>query len=150
MQTKQCCECGNQFHTLSPKFCSRKCFHLNYGKNHRAENSPRWKGKDVGYHGIHRWLTSKYGRGKNCEFCSKQTRLHWAKVDGKEYERIRANFIELCSSCHKKYDMTDVVRTNMSKSKIGKPSNRKGTIITPETREKIRLGLRRHFHQVDQ
>lgn len=118
METRKCEECDKDYEVNVPKFCGRDCFHKNYGKNHKGEDSPHWKGGKVGYHGIHKWLTRIFGRRKECEHCGKAGRLHWAKLKDKEYERKRENFIELCSSCHKKYDMTDEVRKNLSAPKV--------------------------------
>ncbi len=117
----ECKECGQVFNIHVPKFCGRDCFHKNYGKNHKAEKSPHWKGENVGYDGIHTWLTREFGRGKNCESCGKLAKLHWAKKQGKKYERKRENFIELCAVCHKNYDMNDETRKRMSLSHKGKP-----------------------------
>lgn len=148
MAIKTCCECGTQFKTISPKFCSRKCFHVNYGKNHRKENSPRWKGDDTGYHGVHTWLRKNYGVIGICENCTKTSKLHWAKKKDKEYERKRENFLHLCASCHKRYDITDSVRANMSRAKKGMASNMKGKHHTKETKDKIRAGLKKYFHSL--
>lgn len=151
MNIKTCLECGSKFDTLAPKFCSRKCFHTNYGRNHRKENSPRWKGDATGYHGVHHWLRKNFGSNGQCEYCKNEGRLQWAKIIDKEYERKRENFLHLCSSCHKKYDMTDEVRKNMSEAHKGKPSGRRGKPVSLETRTKISSGLKNYFafHTVD-
>lgn len=105
METRKCLECEKDYEVEVPKFCSRDCFHKNYGKNHTKEKHYKWKGDEVGYHGVHTWLRKNYGADGECEECKKSGRLHWAKLKGKEYERKRENFRHLCSSCHKKYDM---------------------------------------------
>lgn len=126
METKICAECEKPFEVKVPLFCGRDCFHKNYGKNHKGDRSPHWKGDDVGYDGIHTWLTREFGKGTNCEHCGEKRKLHWAKITDKEYERKRENFIELCSSCHKKYDFTNESRIRMSESHKGKVSPKKG------------------------
>lgn len=120
-----CAECKKLIDTQIKKFCSRACFHKNYGKNHRKENSPRWKGNKVEYSGIHRWLKRTYDQIDNkCEHCKGNKNLQWALAKEKQYKRSRDSFIRLCASCHKNYDMTDETRKKMSLSKIGKISNR--------------------------
>jgi hypothetical protein len=66
-----------------------------------------WKGDEVGYQGIHRWLSKTYGRADRCEkddCTNKSTSYSWAKLRGKEYKRRRENFMRMCASCHIKYD----------------------------------------------
>lgn len=118
MTVLNCEECKKPFEVEVPKFCCRDCFHTNYGKNHRGTRSPRWKGDNVNYHGIHTWLKKTYGKGGNCDKCQTENpKLHWALVKGKKYERKRENFLHLCPSCHKYYDMTDETRKRMSDSR---------------------------------
>jgi hypothetical protein len=129
MEKLSCRECGQFYEVDVPKFCSRKCFHSNYGKNHRAENHYKWKGESVKYHGIHTWLRKFFGVSGICDICNKESKkLHWALMRGKEYERKRENFMHLCASCHKNYDMTIETRKRMSMAKIGKPSNRRHSL----------------------
>lgn len=76
---------------------------------YRGEFSGSWSGDEVGYHGIHKWLRREFGKAnmcesKKCEGWCKQ--YDWAKIKGKKYERKRENFKKLCTSCHRKYDMT--------------------------------------------
>lgn len=66
-----------------------------------------WKGDDVGYTMIHRWLRKIYGRAKKCEneeCAGKSKTFDWSLLKGKTYQRIRANFWMLCRGCHLKYD----------------------------------------------
>lgn len=115
MDKINCKECGEQYEVKIPKFCSRICFHTNYGKNHRAEKHYKWKGDLVGYPGLHSWLRKFYGIGGICEICGENSlKLNWALVKGKKYEMKRENFKHLCASCHKNYDMADEIRSKMS------------------------------------
>jgi len=105
-----------------------------------------YKGDEVGYHGIHKWLAKTYGRPTLCENieCNGfSITYHWALKRGYEYQRKRKNFLMLCASCHKKYDITDQVRRNLSLAKKGKPSNRKGTTISEEGRLNISEGSKK-------
>lgn len=73
-----------------------------------------------GYHAIHKWLVKHFGSAQLCEGeqCNGKSKLyHWAKLNDREYEHKRENFIQLCSSCHRKYDMTDDLKLTMSQSK---------------------------------
>lgn len=72
-----------------------------------GEKSGTWKGDKVGYWGIHKWLYKYYGKANYCENlkCSKKSKIfHWALIKNKNYERKRDNFMQLCMSCHWKYD----------------------------------------------
>lgn len=78
----------------------------------KGEKSHMWKGSNIKYSGIHMWLRSEYGIANTCESdaigmdCRKNSkRYHWAKLKGKRYERKRENFIQLCNSCHRIYDL---------------------------------------------
>lgn len=78
------------------------------------------KAEEKNYFNIHAWLLRKFGNAKMCEgeCCSntKPKRFEWALKKGCKYERNRENFIQLCCSCHRKYDMTDAIREKMSLS----------------------------------
>lgn len=59
---------------------------------------------------IHTWIVRTFGKATKCENkkCSYKNpkRYEWALKKGCEYCRKRENFIMLCPSCHRKYDMT--------------------------------------------
>ena len=66
-----------------------------------------WDGDNVGYCGIHDWLAKEFGKADCCEnqWClGKHNLFHWAKIEGKKYERKRKNFIQLWVRCHNRYD----------------------------------------------
>jgi|SRR5882672_11004893 len=73
-----------------------------------GNNNPNWRGDRIGIIGIHIWLRKHFKKKMICEFCGFKTnntlRIDWAKIKGKDYERNRDNFMELCRSCHAKYD----------------------------------------------
>lgn len=69
---------------------------------------PRWKGNDISYRGLHRWVSDNKGKAHVCEFCGKTKSVggrgvHWANKSGK-YSRDLSDWISLCSVCHKAYD----------------------------------------------
>ena len=83
----------------------------NKGKQHMAEsNNPLWKGDAVGYHALHRWVTRKLGQPTTCARCNKQNlskqKIHWANKTGR-YCRVLDDWIRLCSSCHRTYDISN-------------------------------------------
>lgn len=93
------------------------------------EKSPKWKGDNAGYDAIHKWLGKKYGRAHKCENigCSypKRTKnrsilrspkgFNWALIHGKKYVHKRENFVMLCNSCHRSYDL-DLIKININRA----------------------------------
>ena len=72
-----------------------------------GEKCRNWVDDKVGYFGIHDWLAKWYGKADMCEnkWCLGEHDLfHWAKLEDKQYERRRENFIKLCVRCHNRYD----------------------------------------------
>ena len=70
-----------------------------------GDKHPFWKGDNVSYSGLHYWLRRKLGEPKVCEFCgTDKKRLTWANKSWK-YRRTLDDWISLCYSCHKKYDL---------------------------------------------
>jgi len=83
-----------------------------------GEKHGMWKGDKVGYVALHRWLRRHYGKPDRCEkigckyprmgdkkrLMIKPKRYEWANVSGR-YLRERANWMQMCTSCHKIYDL---------------------------------------------
>ena len=86
------------------------------------ENHPQWKGDNVGYQGIHRWLRITYGKAYKCENnnCNYKNpkMFEWANISG-IYKRDRSHYKMLCSSCHKKLDYTEQKREKIRNIMIG-------------------------------
>lgn len=123
---KKCRQCKRNFRKkigsswklwIQRSYCSRKCQGLSFGEAQKGKNNPNygnfesksavWKGDKVGYDGIHAWLRTKFGKASICEnskCLGKGRTYEWALIKGREYERKRKNFWQLCHSCHKKYD----------------------------------------------
>lgn len=74
-----------------------------YGKESR-----RWKGDDAGYVAKHLWLVEHFGNAKICEnlTCTYEnpSRYEWANISG-NYTHDRKDYVQLCPSCHRKFDM---------------------------------------------
>lgn len=109
------------------KFCSRDCVNQsqkgkplknidyqsripwNKGKLYpqiTGENHPLWRGNEVSYANLHRWVYRHKGSPQKCEHCKtiEKIKYHWANLSGK-YKRNLDDWIRLCVSCHKKYDI---------------------------------------------
>lgn len=71
------------------------------------ESHPGWKGDEVGYRALHRWVEKRRGKPYYCEHCFKtdlpHRQYHWANKSH-EYKREISDWIRLCSICHGKYD----------------------------------------------
>lgn len=83
-------------------------------KIRRSENSPikedkcyMWKGDNVSYRGIHKWIEKKVGKPHFCEECKKTNlnhrQYHWANISGKYFRDVR-DWRRLCVKCHKLFD----------------------------------------------
>ncbi len=73
-----------------------------YGKDH-----PLWTGDCVNYRALHYWVARHLGKATKCAKCGKigkGKKIHWANKSHK-YKRL-PDWIPLCASCHKIYDLT--------------------------------------------
>lgn len=95
-----------------------------------------YKLRNGGYIAIHCWLKYHFGSADKCENkkCLHVSQSYqWALLKGKKYEHKRENFIQLCRSCHKKYDYTDGYRKKLSL--IQKHTNKRKTSVEQYTKE---------------
>ena len=84
------------------------------------ELNPNWKGNKAVYSAYHWWLKNKFGSANQCDninciyprliddgrvLAEKPKRFEWALIKGKQHEHKRENYIMLCPSCHRKYDL---------------------------------------------
>lgn len=79
-------------------------FKINPLLSPRGINHSLWKGDNVGYRGIHYWVRREKGIPKKCSNCGSIKNVQWANIDH-QYKRDINDYIELCSSCHKKRDL---------------------------------------------
>lgn len=82
------------------------------------------------YCSIHQWIQRHYGKAFKCENpeCKSVNikRFEWALIKGKQHKKDIGHYIQLCTSCHKKYDYTETHRKNISLSKLaGTKRNKK-------------------------
>ncbi len=75
---------------------------------YRKEKSPHWKGDDIGYSSLHKWIHKNFGSPSKCEICGMESKsnrkIHWARKEG-TYSRERKDWIRLCVRCHKNHDL---------------------------------------------
>lgn len=72
----------------------------------KEEKAYQWKGDLVGYSGLHVWLNKKYGKACVCENESCEgvsNNYQWANKTN-QYRREISDWLQLCVSCHKKFD----------------------------------------------
>lgn len=83
-------------------------------KYDKAKRNPRWKGQTALYQTKHQFLARNFGNPPSCEHCeaegvyewSGRWSIQWAKKQGADYTHVRSDYLGLCRSCHRKYDMT--------------------------------------------
>jgi hypothetical protein len=65
----------------------------------RNEKHPQWKGNDVGYGALHKWISKNKPKPELCEECNKKKLLELANISG-EYKRDINDYRWLCRKCH--------------------------------------------------
>lgn len=99
------CNCGKEFYMRPSDYkrgrrhCSRSCS-VKYKNILRGNESPNWKGNNVGYAGVHAYI-KKYMKHKGvCECCGKETEyLDLANIS-QDYKRDFSDWEYLCRKCH--------------------------------------------------
>lgn len=76
-----------------------------FGEGHHL-----WKGSDVSYSSLHKWVARWKGAPEQCERCGlsglppgRKRYFQWANISGK-YRRDLMDWMRLCARCHKAYD----------------------------------------------
>ena len=88
----------------------KKGIHLSpdteFKKGRKDERHPGWKGEEVGYHGLHKWVSRWKGLPSLCDNCgtTQAKRFDWANIDHK-YRRVLDDYIRLCAKCHFAHDV---------------------------------------------
>jgi hypothetical protein len=71
------------------------------------EKNVKWKGNEVGYSALHKWVKKMKGSSNKCEICNKSgfkgKRIGWANISGL-YKREITDWMRLCASCHFYFD----------------------------------------------
>lgn len=68
-----------------------------------------WKGDKVKYRALHNWVEVRLGKPRGCKMCNRNDlkglkAYHWANISG-EYKRDLSDWMRLCASCHKRFDI---------------------------------------------
>ena len=76
-----------------------------------GQNNYFWKGENASYGAKHKWLVIHFGKADKCEnpncvFLNPK-RFEWANINGK-YKRKRNDYIMLCASCHRTWDLNKI------------------------------------------
>ena len=72
----------------------------------KGESIKNWLGDFAGYDAMHRWVEREKGKPYKCEHCERtdKKKYEWANIDH-SYKRNIDDYIRLCTSCHRKYDI---------------------------------------------
>jgi len=70
---------------------------------HLGEKNPMWKGDDVGYGQLHRWIRMHKPKTTLCEVCKINKPIDVANISG-EYKRDINDYIWVCRTCHMEMD----------------------------------------------
>jgi len=72
-----------------------------------GEKNWQWKGENVSYRSLHKWIERLLGKPHECENCGIKTlnhrQYHWSNISGL-YKRIITDWRRLCVKCHKAVD----------------------------------------------
>ncbi len=75
------------------------------GREHpKGSDAQGWKGAEVGYQELHRWVRKNKTKPEKCEHCGEAKKLEWANKSH-EYFRDLDDWLALCKKCHRQYDM---------------------------------------------
>lgn len=106
------------------------------------ETKSRYSIPESQYSSFHSKLRYVYGKASKCENpdCehTNPKRFEWALIKGRKYSTNKCDYIQLCPSCHRKYDETEERRLKISK-------NHKGVIYNDNRRPVFQFGLRGDF-----
>jgi|SRR3990167_1162781 len=67
------------------------------------EKNPNWKGDNVSYWGLHKWIYTHKGKAIICSKCNSIKAVQWANKSH-EYKRDLDDWFALCRKCHHAYD----------------------------------------------
>lgn len=84
---------------------ARRFIHGHHRRMTVGSSAPAWKGDAAGYSSLHGWLNVQYTKTGICERCLRHKKTDYAfRHMGDPYTRDRRDYMELCRSCHAKYD----------------------------------------------
>ncbi len=107
------CPCGQTFYKtpstsqrkwdIQRKYCTVRCRAIYAPSPKKGKTYPHLWRDNVNYTSLHLQVYKKYGKAKRCSRCDSTENVQWANKSNK-YEGVD-DFIQLCASCHKKYDI---------------------------------------------
>ncbi len=80
------------------------------------------------YEAVHVWIRKSHGKAIGCTICNTENkqRFEWALKKGFRYEKNINNYMPLCPSCHRTYDVTDEFRQACSDRLKANPPDKEG------------------------
>ena len=112
---RKCSQCGVYYEGSGKKYCSLSCsYKSKIGYTHTEETkqlqskvklgnkNPNWKGNNVGYNALHRFVERRLRKPKFCQNCKKVPPYDLANKG--IYNRELKNWWWLCRHCHMKID----------------------------------------------
>lgn len=109
---RTCNTCNKDYIGFGKFYCSSSCQPRNYNPNSKSgAEHYNWKGNKASYHAKHAYLALHFGKANHCEMehCSgKSIHFEWALKKGREYSHDPEDYLQLCKSCHCKYDLINV------------------------------------------
>lgn len=70
-----------------------------------CDDNPAWKGDVCSHEAHHQWIYRRLGKAEKCKYCGFEGKCSWANLKKHEYHKDINDYISLCFSCHKKYDL---------------------------------------------
>lgn len=130
---KQCNKTFKEARCGKNIFCTLSCYHKSMvGKSHGHKTCTKawnkgmkfpelmgeahfaWKGENVSYRNLHRWVERLIGKPNKCTECGKvgyERQMHWANKS-RTYKRELTDWVRLCVKCHRAYDRNLLVLTS--------------------------------------
>lgn len=81
--------------------------------------TPRWKGESASKEAKHQWLNQNIGNPTHCsnKDCKGKSKIYeWCLKIGHEYTHDPKDYLWLCRSCHRAYDLTPQKREQAIKN----------------------------------
>ncbi len=72
-------------------------------QSHKGSKNGQWRGDEVGYHALHRWVRRQADKPGLCQRCNERPSLDLANKSG-EYKRAIEDWWWLCRKCHMALD----------------------------------------------
>lgn len=99
------------------------------------EKHQNWLGTAAGYEAKHKFMRKNLGKATHCELDPTHIncRFEWANLDH-QYSRHPADYIQLCRSCHMRYDIGKLTIKGLTlMDRGGIPLRRVGRIWVSDT-----------------